>query len=50
MKKSKKNRIDFNKVNKIRLERKKVLNNKLRNLYTSDLEKILLNDHLNKKS
>ena len=48
MKNNKKNNIDFNKVNKIRLERKEMINNKLRNLYSTDLEKILLNDHFNK--
>ena len=43
-----KNNFDINKVNKIRLERKEMINTKLRNIYTSDLEKILLNDNLNK--
>lgn len=44
----KKNGIDFNKVNKIKLDRKEMINNKLRNIYTTDLEKILLNDNFNK--
>ena len=43
-----KNNFDINKVNKIRLERKEMINTKLRNIYTTDLEKILLNDNLNK--
>ena len=43
-----KNNFDINKVNKIRLERKEMINTKLINIYTSDLEKILLNDNLNK--
>ena len=46
-KKMRKNEIDLNKVSKIKLERKKMINDKLRNIYTTDLEKILLNDHFN---
>ena len=42
--KLKRNNIDINKLNQIRIERKEILNQKLRNIYTSDLEKILLND------
>ena len=41
--KLKRNKIDLNKLNKIRLERKEMINQKLRNIYTGDLEKILLN-------
>ena len=47
-KKFKKSNFNFNKMNKIRLDRRQMINNKLRNIYTTDLEKILLNDGFNK--
>ena len=41
-------RIIREKVNQIRLERKEMINQKLRNIYTTDLEKILLSGNFNK--
>ena len=41
------NNIDLNIVNKIRLNRKTMMTQKLRNIYSGDLEKILLKDHIN---
>ena len=48
LKNYKKNKFEINKINRIRLERKEMINKKLRNIYTTDLEKILLNDGLKK--
>ena len=41
------NNIRLNKLRKTQLYRKEMLNQKLRNIYYSDLEKILLNEHFN---
>lgn len=41
------NKIHLNEVNKIRLNRKAMLTKKLRNIYSGDLEQILLNEHIN---
>ena len=46
-KKRKKSNIHLNEVNKIRLNRKTMLTKKLRNIYSGDLEQILLNEHIN---
>ena len=43
----KNNLIRLNKLRKTQLYRKEMLNQKLRNIYYSDLEKILLNEHFN---
>ena len=43
----KNNFIRLNKLRKTQLYRKEMLNQKLRNIYYSDLEKILLNEHFN---
>ena len=44
--KIKHNNINLNKVNKIRLNRKTMLTQKLRNIYSGDLEQILLNERI----
>ena len=41
------NSIRLNKLKKIQLNRKEMMNQKLRNIYYSDLEKILLSEHFN---
>ena len=41
------NNIRLNKLKKIQLNRKEMMNQKLRNIYYSDLEKILLSEHFN---
>ena len=46
-KNGKANNIRLNKLRKTQLYRKEMLNQKLRNIYYSDLEKILLNEHFN---
>ena len=46
-KNAKANNIRLNKLRKTQLYRKEMLNQKLRNIYYSDLEKILLNEHFN---
>ena len=42
------NNIRLNKLRKIQLNRKEMINQKLRNIYYSDLDKILLSEHFNK--
>ena len=42
------NNIRLNKVRKIQFSRKEMINKKLRNIYYSDFEKILLSEHYNK--
>ena len=49
-KKIKFNLIDKNKVNQIKLQRREMITQKLRNIYTTDLEKILFNENLIKLS